>query len=182
MLLSFYFWINLLKGLVVYSFIPASCALIITISDMGSLHESDIKMIYKRNYQKYNKYKLQSFLFIFIIILCYVTLFYLNDFNNNISTIFTIFIIYIGLMTIILFTYCIHFLAFKNLDFKQSILLSFVTAIKKIIISGSILGFYLLLYTIAKMNLFLFIVFVPIGYGLFSFYVIKGVVKESEVT
>lgn len=172
-LVSFYFWINLLKGFVIYSLIPACCALVLTISDLQNLLDNDIKTTYKAYYEKYRKYKFQSFLFIFIIILCYFSLFFLNEYNNSIATIITIVIIYVGLMTIILFTYCVHFLTFQKMDFKQSILISFVTSIKKLFISVSIFGFFLLLYLIAKGNFFLFIVVAPVGYGLMSIYVIK---------
>lgn len=176
--IGFYFWIYLLRGFIIYGIVPTGCALILTIHDIRNpLEDSDIKNLYKNHYKKYAKYKLQSFVFIFIIIISYSALFYLNDYNNNISIIATIFFIYIGLMTIVIFTYCIHFLVWKNVDFKQSIILSFVTSIRKLMISISILGIFILLFAIGKFNFLLLLVVAPTIYGILSTLVMRTVIE-----
>lgn len=162
---SFYFWLYLLRGLAVYGLIPSACSLFSIIEDIKQNEDRDeIKKLFSLYYRQYSIYKVQSLIFSFIIILIYAFLFFLNKVNNKISLILTIVLIYSLAMILLILTYTINYLVVEKYNFKKSLIYSFVSTVKNIFASISILISFIILFTIGKMNLIFLIFLTPFIY------------------
>ncbi len=159
-LVSFYFWIYLLKGLVVYSLVPAISSLFSVLRDinMGVDDETGktVKQLYKQTFDKYKESKLTSFIYTFILIILYTGLFFFNKQQSQFSLMLTILFIYFLAMALLMLTYSSVFLSFKNMKIKDANMFAFVTIIKNIVGTVAILVVVGVVYFIADYNFLAF--------------------------
>jgi uncharacterized membrane protein YesL len=165
---SLYFWVSILKGFIFYGFIPASCALFLTIDFIKEKkEEGDLKEKFNAFYKQYEKYKLQSFILTFLFLFFYVVLIYLSKhLQSPIALTLIIVVGYVLILLSVLFVYCVYFLCFSEESFKHSMILSFVTAIKNLKVTFAILVINILLMYIAYLNLAFFVIFGPFLFAL----------------
>jgi uncharacterized membrane protein YesL len=172
------YWVYLLKGMIIYGLIPASCAVLLTIDHIQKdKMDEDIKTLFKKYYKQFDIYKVQSFIFALFIILCYTALFYLNRTEGNISIFLTVIFIYLLAMILTIFSYCINLLAFKGQTIKQAFLLSFYMVFKHVLISFSIIAIISILYASALKNFAFFIIFGPFLYGIGIKFAVRKVIE-----
>lgn len=176
--ISFCFWLYLLKGLVVYSLIPTLAALLSTVHELQTGKDvEDIKGLYKKHFIAYRQYRIQSFVFVSVIIVSYTSLFFLNRLESNLTLMPIILVLYILALTLIVITYLAYILVFKKMPFKQSLALAFVSSIRKPIHSVMIGIVLVLLFISAAINLVIFVVLGPFLYGLTT----KIIISNSKL-
>ena len=164
---SFYFWVYLFRGIVVYGLIPSSCSLFSVMEDIKEDRDCDgIKKLFFAYYREYKIYRIHSLIFAFITFSIYASLFFLNKVNNKIALIFTIVLIYLLAMILLILTYTINYLVFKKCDFKTAFISSFIFTVKNIFPSLSIVISFIMLFIIGRMNLVFLIFFLPFLYVL----------------
>ena len=171
---SLYFWLYLLKGLIIYGLIPSTCALFLTMNAI--IEEKDdqgVKSLFKTYYEKYKKYKGQSFLFSLVLSFLFAALFYLSKQQKSAAFIFIIVCCYFLALAAILFIYCTYLLSFRNLTFKQSIIFSFVTAFRNLFITLGTLIVILALLFAAYENFAFFMIFGPFLFGLAILFIFR---------
>lgn len=166
---SFYFWIHLLKGAVIYSLIPAFSALLLTMKELHSVDETEerrVKDIFSKHFNTLKQYKFVSFVYSIIVITSFSTLYLLNRSSSSYALLLTILIIYTLVMTILLFTYTIFYLGNRDKEIKQISIISFVSMIKNFGKSLMILIFIIVLLFLAYYNFFLFLIIAPFLYAI----------------
>ncbi|RSK28342.1 hypothetical protein EJF36_16540 [Bacillus sp. HMF5848] len=165
---SFFFWLYLLKGLVIYAVIPSANALLVTLKNIleGVDEEDDIKALYKKNYEALASERMSSFLFSISFILIYTALFFVNKWSSSYSLAITLVLLYILALTVLLLLYSVYFLQFKNKNWKGIILLSFFSSIKYIHLSLAVLTLIIIMYFTATYNFAFFVIFGPFLFGL----------------
>src|SRR5699024_8649917 len=173
---SFYFWVYLFKGLLVYGLIPATSALFLTLhylhNDKNN-NEAEIKKNYKIYYNQFSNHKVASFLISFLLILILSISYYLYVFNSAITVMLLIVNCYTLALILITFTYTIYFLTTKEMSMKQSFIFGFVSVIKNLLRSLLILAIVLLDLYIAYFNLVLFVAVGPVVYGVSTQFILK---------
>lgn len=173
---SLYFWLCVLKGFIFYGLIPASCALFLTIDLIKeNKEEEDLKKRFNAFYKRYEKYKYQSFILTFLFLFFYVLLIYLSKHLQ--SPIALTLIIVVGYMLIllsVLFVYSVYFLCFREVSFKQSLIISFVSVIKNLKITFAILVINIVLMYLAYLNLAFFVIFGPFLFALSVRFVLQS--------
>jgi uncharacterized membrane protein YesL len=174
---SFWFWMYLLKGMVIYSLIPAFCALFKTIGAvMEGKEEVNVKVYFKGIYKHHRGLKLQSFLFSLLFIMLYVCLYLLNKWQSDISLILTIVVLYLAVLTSVVFLYAIHFIMGGAVQsFNRILVLSFVQSIRHLWISLFLLLCTGLIAYSALVNLAFFVVFGPFLLGLAAYFLMLKV-------
>ncbi len=165
-LISFYYWLYLLKGIVIYSFIPATASLLQT-SEQFLIKENpeDIGELFKENYQGYDSYRFVSFFSIMFIILSYTALFFTNRSDHPFSLAFIILIIYLMILFVANFTFVMYYLINGIKNWKNLLALAFVSSIKYPLRSLYILFILAILYFLFTWNLVAFIALAPCIYG-----------------
>lgn len=169
---SFWFWIYMLRGIVIYSLIPAFCALFKTIGAIvEEKDEVNVKVYFKGIYKQYRELKFQSFLFCLLFIILYVCLYLLNKWQSDISLILTIVALYLTVLASVVFLYAVHFIINgANLSFSGILILSFVQSIRHLWISLFLFLCTGLIAYSALINLAFFVVFGPFLVGLAAYY------------
>ncbi|WP_409848753.1 hypothetical protein [Anaerobacillus sp.] len=178
---SLLFWIYLIRGFVVYGLVPAFCSLIAVTEDVKKDQDHEkISVLFSRYYQKYNIFKLQSFLLSFLLIITYNLLFFTVQSQGSYSLIVIFILLYILGITIIVITYTCSFLVFcpEKVNFKQAIALAFVSTIKHFGVSIILLCLLGLLFAIAGINFLLFIFIAPVLYTYLISFVIQVMIKR----
>jgi uncharacterized membrane protein YesL len=179
---SLYFWLSLLKGLVVYSIVPTFCTLFLVLRDINKGEDEeenkDVKLLFKHYYESFKMYKVSSFIYTFSMIIVYTCLFFVNKQTNSFSLVLSILLIYFLVMVLLLLTYSTAFIAFKKMNVKTSNIHAFLAIIKNPINSVSILVIIILLFFAAGYNLAFFVVFGPFLFGLG---VIFSLIKVLEI-
>lgn len=169
-LTSFYFWLNLLKGLFVYSLIPAICALYLVLKDINSGVDDEqnmtVKELYNKYFRLYKNYKFPSFSFTFIIIICYTGLYFLNKAEGEVFLLPIILVIYLLFMTLLVLIYFTVFVAFKGMDIKNGMIHGFLSVFKHPVSTISIIVIFVFLYLSIGFNLVFFVAFGPFLMGL----------------
>lgn len=166
---SFYFWIYLLKGLVIYSLIPAFSALLLTMKQLHNqdkVEENQIKIIFTKHFNTFKQYKLVSFIYSIIAITSFSSLYLLNRSFSSYALLLTILIIYTLVMTVLLFTYTIFYLGSGDIEMKKVVVISFVSMIKNFGKSVMVLIFIIALLILAYYNFFLFMITGPFLYAI----------------
>ncbi|MBP1914262.1 putative membrane protein YesL [Lederbergia galactosidilyticus] len=95
---SFYFWVFILKGFVIYSLVPACTALLRTMEELrqkNNEEKENVGQVFSRHFRNYKSKRLLSFLFAIIMIVSYSSLVLLNKMENNLALILTILFIYL---------------------------------------------------------------------------------------
>ncbi|RIW34261.1 DUF624 domain-containing protein [Bacillus salacetis] len=174
---SFYFWIYLLRGAVIYSLIPAFSALFKTVEAiMEGKDEEKVKAVFKDAYHRFNRFKWQSFLFSFLFIVLYVSLYLLNKSSGSLTLILTILALYFTVLLSVLFVYTVHLLGQSpSLPFGKVIIFSFVESIRHFAASLFLLISLGALFYSALANLAFFFVFAPFLLGLVVYYALMKV-------
>jgi uncharacterized membrane protein YesL len=165
---SLYFWLSLIKGLVVYALVPAVCALVFSIHEIseGKANE-ETKTLFKEYFNKFKQYKIQSFSFSLIFFVLYAALFYLSkQAGDKLTMFFIIVCVYLIALVAVLFIYSVYFLLYRQFTFKKSLIFSFVTAIKNLFYTMAILILIGALLYSAYLNFAFFMIFSPFLFGL----------------
>lgn len=165
-LISFYYWIYLLKGGIIYSFIPATASLWMASQQMITNKEMEIKDLFKENYANYSKSPLISFIAVFLNILVSIALFFINRSDHMFSLAMVIICVYLLVLINLNIVYTIYYLIFEKQTIRYSLALAFVTAIKHPIRSLGILLIFLCLSLLAWWNLIAFLAFGPSLFGI----------------
>jgi len=179
---SFYFWVSLLKGAIIYSLIPAFSALLLTIKE---LHEEDkeeeqhVKEMFSKHYHTFNRFKFVSFIYSIIVITSFSSLYLLNRSTTSYALLLTMLIIYILIMTVLLFTYTIYYLGNHDIEMKQIITISFVSMIRKFGKSLMLLIFIIALLLLAYYNFLLFMIISPFAYGISVNGTLQSILEEK---
>jgi uncharacterized membrane protein YesL len=165
-LISFYYWLYLLKGVVIYSFIPATASLLKT-SEQFLIHENpeDIGLLFKENYQSYQSYYFASFLSVMFVILSYTALFFANRSDHSFSLALVIVIVYFIILFVINYTFILYYLTKGIKAWKKLLALAFVSSIKYPLRSIYILFIVAILSFLFTWNLVAFIALAPCIYG-----------------
>jgi uncharacterized membrane protein YesL len=166
---SFYFWIYLFKGFIIYALVPVTAALFLTIKDIREQKdEQAVGIIFKSYYQRYQTYRLPSFLYSFLGIVLLAALIYISRLSskNAYMLILIIVILYILCFGAVLFTYSVHFITTRSLSFKQSLIFSFVAAIRNFVITLGLLVVMIGVIYTAYVNFAFFVIFSPFLFGL----------------
>lgn len=166
---SFYFWLFLLKGSIIYSLIPSFTALLLTIKELhneGADEENHVKDIFTKHFNLFNQYKFVSFVFSIIVITSFSSLYLLNRSTSPYALMLTILVIYTLVMTVLLFTYTIFYLMNQHVEIRQMIMISFVSMIRNFAKSIMVLIFIIVLLILAYYNFLLFIIVGPFLYAI----------------
>lgn len=165
-LISFYYWLYLLKGIIIYSFIPATASLLKT-SEQYLIKENqeDISVLFRENYQGYQSYHFASFVSVMFVILSYTVLFFANRSDHSFSLALVIVIIYFMLLFVINYTFVLYYLTNGIKEWRNLFALAFVSSIKYPLRSLYILFIMAILYFLFTWNLVAFIALAPCIYG-----------------
>lgn len=178
---SLWFWVYLLRGIVIYSLIPAFCALFKTIGAVvEGREEVNVKVYFKGVYQQYRELRWQSFLFSLLFIIMYACLYSLNKWQSEASLILTIVVLYLAVLSSVVFLYTIHFLVAGTIQaFNRILILSFVQSIRNIWISLFLVISTGVVFYSALINLAFFVVFGPFLLGLAAYFLMVKVEKAQ---
>lgn len=171
-LVSFYFWLGLFRGIFIYALIPALVALYLTFHHMKQnpdYNEADLKKVYGRAYAKFRHHKLSSFLVSFVFIILASLIFLLIKGNAN--WILIGIPVYFALLLFTTLCYATYYLAFKSTTIKNSFALGFVSVIKNLSLTLTIIIFFVLMGWLAFYNLVLFVVLFPVLFGVIVVYI-----------
>ncbi|MBM7603976.1 putative membrane protein YesL [Metabacillus crassostreae] len=169
-LTSFYFWLNLVKGLFVYSLIPAICALYLVLRDINSGADDEqnitVKELYNIYFARYKNYKFVSFSFMISLILCYTCLYFLNKVVGEVFLLPIILVIYLLLMTLLILIYFTVYITFKGMDTKNGMIHGFLSVFKYPVNTIAIIVIIVFLYLSIGLNFAFFVAFGPFLMGL----------------
>ncbi|WP_416147208.1 hypothetical protein ACM26V_13375 [Salipaludibacillus sp. HK11] len=181
---SMLYWLYLLRGLVVYSLIPSSCAILLLIKDIEKKNdetddgeEISIKQLFKSHYERYTHLKFPSFIFTNVLLVMFACLYLVNLSEGSWALLISIILIYLIALTLAVLTYTIHFLVKVKEPFMRIIAYSFTASVKNIIISLGLLVVLAVLYYVGTINLVLFIVTFPFIYA----YAIKSLLNNVGI-
>ncbi|UOQ48454.1 hypothetical protein MUN88_20875 [Gracilibacillus caseinilyticus] len=160
--ISFYYWIYLLRGVIVYSFIPATAALWETTKIvLFQPSDEETKEIFRECYNKYRSYRGVSFAVTILLVLLQVALFYLNRSDLALRLAFMIVLIYLAALLIVNVVFVLYYFIFYHYHTKDAFALAFVTSFKKPLLSIAILLCIVVLYLLLYWNLIAFLAFGP---------------------
>ncbi|UOQ85036.1 hypothetical protein [Gracilibacillus salinarum] len=160
--ISFYYWIYLLRGIIVYSFIPATAALWETTKIvLFQPSDEEIKEIFRECYNKYRSYRGVSFAITILLVLLQVTLFYLTRSDLAMRLAFMIVLFYMIALLILIVVFVLYYFIFYHYRTKDAFALAFVTSFKKPLLSIAILFCTVILYLLLYWNLIAFLAFGP---------------------
>jgi uncharacterized membrane protein YesL len=178
---SFFWWIYLFRGAVVYGFLPAGCALVYTVEELLHKKESSVvSELFKKYYNQFIRYKGQSFLFSIILVSSWFLLFLLNRINGTAAIIGTIVIIYVMALTLIVYSYLINFLSTKDISFKQAFARSYIAVFKMPKTTFTILLVLLGMVTAAYINFAFFFFFGPFLYGIALRFILQNSLRQER--
>lgn len=166
-LISFYFWLGLVKGLIVYASVPAVLALLTTLEFVNGhedVEEKLIKASFNNYYSKYQHYRFTSFVFSFLLIINSSLLFWCLI--NEYSWFWLGLLGYCLVLVMVSFSYFIYYLSQRAMLLKEAFAYGFVKMIKRIEITLAMIVLCLVLLGLAYFNFVLFIVLAPVVYGL----------------
>lgn len=165
---SLLYYKYILKGFLVYNFLPANIALLATVKRIkeGTDHSS-ISEIFKVNMKQYDHPKIRSFSLSLPIIIIYAAIFILqNEYNDNVNLILLFILLYLLFLHIIVLTLYSYIALENNYGFKNTFLIALYLSIKKVWISISIIVLVALFYQLAIYNFLLFLFIAPFSYAL----------------
>jgi len=178
---SFYWWIYLFRGAVVYGLLPAGCALVQTVEELLHKKESgEVSELFKKYYNQFTHYKGQSFLFSIILVSSWFLLFLLNRINGTAAIIGTIVVIYVMALTLIVYSYLINFLSPKDISFKQAFARSYIAVFKMPKATFTILLVLLGMVAAAYINFAFFFFFGPFFYGTALRFTLQNSLRQEQ--
>lgn len=161
---GFYFWIFIIRGGIIYGFVPAAIGLIKSIDVIHLDKDHSIKSVFIDSYRQYYQHKWLSFsLFLFtgITIICFYSPLFTT--NSRLGLIQLPLII----LTVVLWTFSVYSVYFLAIDKQQShntkwlYALAFDTCIRHPFNSLIILLMIFALSLLININLIIFIFFAP---------------------
>ncbi|PXW92214.1 putative membrane protein YesL [Streptohalobacillus salinus] len=164
--LALYFWLGILKGLLLYGVTPSFVALLHTHQAMRRTEELDetyIKKTFWLFYKQYDHAKVQSFI-LSVSSLLLLAMFTYSLFQGW-SIVFVLVIIYFLLLLFGAASYMFYYLTSKQAIEKSAFAIGFVQMVREIKITLPLLVSIVVLLGIAYYNLFLFIVVAPTIYA-----------------
>ncbi|MDQ0229612.1 DUF624 domain-containing protein [Metabacillus malikii] len=180
---SLYFWLYLLKGIFIYSLVPAVSALFIVLRDINSGYDEEqgnkINELFKRYYNLYKHHRLVSFIYTILIIILYTGLFFINKQGDSpVTLLLTILFIYFLALTLLMLIYSTVLLSFKSLEIKNANMVAFVSIIKNIVSTVAVIVVIVIMYFIADYNFAIFVIFGPFLFGLGVMYSLYKIIEE----
>lgn len=165
---SLLYYKYILKGLLVYNFLPATIALLVTVKSVWEgTDEVAIAQLFKENMDKYRHSKFQSFIMSFPLIIFYLMIFLIQTrYTNNLSLILLFILLYVFFLYIVVITLYCYISTEKKYTFKNTILLALYLSLRKIWVSISIIVLIGLFYQLAAFNFLLFLLIAPFSYTL----------------
>ncbi|MCR6112113.1 hypothetical protein HXA35_17435 [Bacillus sp. A301a_S52] len=172
MMTSLLFWYFLFRGMVVYSLLPSSYALVKTTADITLKQDitkegDDIPIgdLFKAYYSAYAHLKLPSFMFTNIFLVLFACLYFINLEEGTTALLLTIVLLYLFSLSFMMFTYTIHLLGHNQMNFSHVLIYAFTSCIKNIGISVSLIAILAIFYYIGTVNFILFLVSFPCSYA-----------------
>lgn len=166
LLVSFNFWLGLLKGLIIYSLIPALVALYLTLQFMRQnpdYDETTIKKTYRTHFQQFQQHKLSSFLVSLGMILLTTLIFF--GIREDLGWLVIGLASYFLLLLLTTLSYTSYYIAFGDFTIKQAFAIGFISVIKNPSLTLSLVGIYGVMIGLAYYNAVLFVVLFPVLYG-----------------
>ncbi|KRG14110.1 hypothetical protein ACA29_07460 [Lederbergia galactosidilytica] len=162
-----------MKGFVIYSLVPACTALLRTMEELrqkNNEEKENVGQVFSRHFRNYKSKRLLSFLFAIIMIVSYssLSLVLLNKMENNLALILTILFIYLIAINMVIFTYTIFYLGYRNWSSKEVVILAFISMVKHFMTSIYVLIVILILLVAAYINFLFFLITAPFLYGMVS--------------
>lgn len=180
---SLYFWLYLIKGLVVYSLVPTLSALFLVLHDINKGEDEEkskeVKELFREYYETYKSHRLPSFLYTIIFILLYTCLFFVTISTSAFTLILLILFIYMLVMALLMITYSTIYVSFKKMNVKMANMHAFVAIIRNPIQSVALIMVFILLYLGADYNFAFFVIFGPFLYGLGVILSLAKLMKEE---
>ncbi|GEN55882.1 hypothetical protein GCM10012290_04840 [Halolactibacillus alkaliphilus] len=174
--LAGYFWLGILKGLILYGVVPACVSVIKTYEDIKVTDEVDEKFIKKRffdYYRDYDHYKVLSFVMSLGVLLL-MSLFMLS-LARGVSLILVVVCIYFLLLLVGAMSYTFYHLTLKKESGRLAFSKGFVVMIKELKTTVPLLIAVVVLIGVLYYNLVLFLVVFPAGYAA----VVSGILHEK---
>lgn len=164
--LAFYFWIGMFRGLLLYGITPACISVFLTyeaIKNNKEVNEKYIKQQFFKHYRNYDHYKLLSFL-ISIGLLTLTALFFVS-LNQGRSLIFVIIIIYFLLLLIGAMSFTFYRLMTNKKAGRIAFVEGFLEMIEELKVTIMLLIGVVLLLSLLYYNVAVFLVVFPAGYA-----------------
>ncbi|GEM05306.1 hypothetical protein HMI01_22940 [Halolactibacillus miurensis] len=164
--LALYFWVGILRGLVLYGITPACVSLFLTYQAMRNHEEVDekyIKQQFFKHYRDYDHYKVWSFLMSVGLLL--LTALFTFSLSRGVSLVFVVVIIYFLLLLIGAVSFTFYGLTIHKKAGRIAFAEGFVEMIKQIKITVPLLIAVVVLLGILYYNGVLFLVVFPAGYA-----------------
>ncbi|GEM00915.1 Protein of unknown function, DUF624 [Halolactibacillus halophilus] len=175
--LALYFWVGILRGLILYGITPACVSVFLTYEAMKKNEDVDdkyIKQQFFKHYRNYDHYKLLSFL-ISIGLLLLMALF-TYSLARGVSLVLVVVIIYFLLLLIGTMSFTFYHLMLNKKPGRLAFAEGFVEMIKELKVTVPLVIAVALLLGILYYNAVLFLIVFPAGYAA----VVTGLVKKSS--
>ncbi|MGM0523277.1 MAG: hypothetical protein ACQER2_04425 [Bacillota bacterium] len=175
--LGLYFWIGMLRGLLLYGVTPACVSVFLTYEAMRSHEEVDGKYIkeqFFKHYRDYDHYKLLSFL-ISIGLLSLSALFTFS-LTRGLSLMLVVIIIYFLLLLIGAMSFTFYRLMMNKKAGRTTFIEGFLEMIQEQKLTILLLTLIALLFSVLYYNVVVFLVVFPAGYAA----VVTRLLKKSS--
>jgi uncharacterized membrane protein YesL len=178
-IISFYFWIYIIRGMFIYSFIPA----IVTLMEVSRLiyhlkSDEEIRRLYQSKFQLYKQHKGSSFVVSFLLIILATALYFVNGMDGSLQLILYIVLLYMIILLLLVTSNTSHQRRFAYSDMKHAFIVGFLDIIKKPQQTLYLLAVFTICIGIGIWNLVAFLAFVPALYGISSIYIYNNTERE----
>jgi uncharacterized membrane protein YesL len=175
--LALYFWVGILRGLILYGVTPACVSAFLTYEAMKKYDDVDekyIKQQFFKHYRDYDHYKLLSFLISIGLLL--LTALFTFSLARGVSLVLVVVIIYFLLLLIGAMSFTFYRLMLTKKAGRVAFAEGFVEMIKELKVTVPLVIAVALLLGILYYNAVLFLVVFPAGYAA----VVTGLVSRSS--
>jgi uncharacterized membrane protein YesL len=175
--LALYFWVGILRGLVLYGVTPACVSLFLTYQGMRNHEEVDekyIKQQFFKHYRDYDHYKVLSFLMSIGLLL--LTALFTLSLSRGLSLVIVVVIIYFLLLLIGAASFTFYGLTIHKKAGRIAFAEGFVDMIKQIKVTVPLLVAVVIMLGVLYYNAILFLVMFPAGYAA----VVTGLLSKSS--
>ncbi len=175
--LALYFWIGILKGLILYGITPACVSVFLTYEAMKSHEEVDekyIKQQFFKHYRDYDHYKLLSFLISMGLLL--LTALFTFSLARGVSLVIVVVIIYFLLLLLGTMSFTFYRLKMSKKAGRVAFSEGFVEMIKELKVTVPLVIAVAMLFGVLYYNAVLFLVVFPAGYAA----VVTGLLNRSN--
>jgi uncharacterized membrane protein YesL len=175
--LALYFWVGILRGLILYGVTPACVSLFLTYEAMKTYEEVDekyIKQQFFKHYRDYDHYKVLSFLMSIGLLL--LTALFTLSLSRGLSLVIVVVIIYFLLLLIGAVSFTFYSLTVHKKAGRIAFAEGFVEMIKQIKVTVPLLVAVVIMLSVLYYNAILFLVMFPAGYAA----VVTGLLSKSS--